>query len=105
MVTKPVTEVNDPVREVNRPVTEMNGPVRSVNNLERNYDQTVIAHVIGTMTPQIRAKKDKCTFVVSVDQGKLRVFGVQESPLIVLEGRRSWGWSAQPNTPAPPDPQ
>jgi hypothetical protein len=39
------------------------------------------------MTPEIRAKKDKCTLVASVDHGKLRVLGVSDEPLVVLEGQ------------------
>jgi hypothetical protein len=36
------------------------------------------------MTPETRAKKDKCTLVVSVDGDKLRILGVQDDPLIIL---------------------
>jgi hypothetical protein len=32
------------------------------------------------MKPEIRAKKDKCTLVASVDHGKLRVLGVSDEP-------------------------
>jgi hypothetical protein len=41
------------------------------------------------MKPETRAKKDKCALVASVDHGKLRVLGVSDDPLIVLEGRSS----------------
>ena len=67
------------------------------------------------MKPEIRAKKDKCTLVASVDHGKLRVLGVSDEPLIVLEGQvlelRASGTQihvvqrdAPRDTPAPPDP-
>ena len=67
------------------------------------------------MTPEIRAKKDKCTFVVSVDAGKLRVLGVQDEALVILKGQslelREVGGQVvviQRDTPrdapAPPDP-
>jgi hypothetical protein len=39
------------------------------------------------MTPETRAKKDKCTLVVSVDGDKLRILGVQDDPLIILKGQ------------------
>jgi hypothetical protein len=39
------------------------------------------------MKPETRAKKDKCTLVASVDHGKLRVLGVQDEPLVILEGK------------------
>ena len=39
------------------------------------------------MKPEIRAKKDKCSLVASVDKGKLRVLGVQDEPLVILEGQ------------------
>jgi hypothetical protein len=39
------------------------------------------------MKPEIRAKKDKCTLVASVDHGKLRVLGVSDDPLIILKGQ------------------
>jgi hypothetical protein len=39
------------------------------------------------MTPETRAKKDKCTLVVSVDGDKLRILGMQDDPLIILKGQ------------------
>ena len=70
------------------------------------------------MTQEKRAKKDKCTLVVSVDGGKLRILGASDDPLIILTGRicelresggqvhviqRDAGpWENQ--TPSPPDP-
>jgi hypothetical protein len=39
------------------------------------------------MKPEIRAKKDKCTLVASVDHGKLRVLGVSDEPLVILKGQ------------------
>jgi hypothetical protein len=39
------------------------------------------------MKPETRAKKDKCTLVASIDHGKLRVLGVQDEPVVVLEGQ------------------
>jgi hypothetical protein len=39
------------------------------------------------MKPEIRAKKDKCTLVASVDHGKLRVLGASDDPIVVLEGQ------------------
>jgi len=67
------------------------------------------------MKPEIRAKKDKCTLVASVDHGKLRVLGASDDPLVILEGqvfelRASGGQvhviqrNAPRDTPAPPDP-
>jgi hypothetical protein len=67
------------------------------------------------MKPEIRANKDKCSLVASVDHGKLRVLGVSDEPLVVLEGqvlelRASGGQGprhpedAPRDTPAPPDP-
>jgi hypothetical protein len=38
-------------------------------------------------SPEIRAKKDKCTLVASVDHGRLRILGVSNEPLIILEGQ------------------
>jgi hypothetical protein len=70
------------------------------------------------MTQETRAKKDKCTLVVSVDGDKLRILGASDEPLIILKGqicelRESGGqvhviqrdagpWENQ--TPSPPDP-
>jgi hypothetical protein len=67
------------------------------------------------MKPEIRAKKDKCTLVASVDHGKLRVLGASDDPVVVLEGRvlelRASGTQvhviqrdAVRDTSAPPDP-
>ena len=39
------------------------------------------------MKPEIRAKKDKCRLVASVDHGKLRVLGVSDEPLVILKGQ------------------
>jgi hypothetical protein len=39
------------------------------------------------MKPEIRAKKDKCSLVASVDHGKLRVLGASDDPIVVLEGQ------------------
>jgi len=67
------------------------------------------------MTPEIRAKKDKCTFAVSIDHGKLRVLVVSDEPLIILKGqslelREAGGQvvviqrDTPRDAPAPPDP-
>jgi hypothetical protein len=39
------------------------------------------------MTPETRAKKDKCTLVVSADGDKLRILGASDDPLIILKGQ------------------
>ena len=39
------------------------------------------------MHPETRAKKDKCTIVATVDGDKLRILGVQDDPLIILQGQ------------------
>jgi hypothetical protein len=39
------------------------------------------------MTPETRAKKDKCTLVVSAAEGKLRILGVSDEPLVILKGQ------------------
>jgi hypothetical protein len=39
------------------------------------------------MTPETRAKKDKCTLVVSAAEGKLRILGASDDPLIILKGQ------------------
>ena len=67
------------------------------------------------MKPEIRAKKDKCTLVASIDHGKLRVLGVRDEPLVILEGQslelRASGTQVHViqrdtphDAPAPPDP-
>ena len=39
------------------------------------------------MKPETRAKKDKWTLIASIDHGKLRVLGVRDEPLVILEGQ------------------
>jgi hypothetical protein len=39
------------------------------------------------MTPETRAKKDKCILVVTVDGDKLRILGASDDPLIILKGQ------------------
>jgi hypothetical protein len=39
------------------------------------------------MTPETRAKKDKCTIVASAAEGKLRILGVSDEPLVILKGQ------------------
>ena len=39
------------------------------------------------MTPETRAKKDKCRLVVSADGDKLRILGASDDPLIILKGQ------------------
>ena len=41
------------------------------------------------MKPETRAKKDNWTLIASIDHGKLRVLGVRDEPLVILEGRVS----------------
>jgi hypothetical protein len=61
------------------------------------------------MTPETRAKKDRCTLVVTTDAGKLRILGGVRPPLIILEGhvcelREAGGQVHVPGTPTPPHP-
>jgi hypothetical protein len=59
---------------------------------------TVERHVAGgrfraagntllTLSFSPSAKKDKCTLVTSVDHCQLQVWGVQDDPLVILEGQ------------------
>ena len=50
-----------------------------VNNQSTNDDQVINGH---DMTPEIRAKKDKCTLAVYVDGDKLRILGASDDPLL-----------------------
>jgi hypothetical protein len=38
------------------------------------------------MTPETRAKKDKCTLAVYADGDKLRILGASDDPLIIFKG-------------------
>jgi len=57
---------------------------RLVNNPSPNDDQIINGH---DMTPETRAKKDKCTLAVYADGDKLRILGASDDPLIILKGQ------------------
>jgi hypothetical protein len=84
-----------------------------VNNQSTNDDQIINGY---DMTPETRAKKDKCTLAVYADGDKLRILGASDDPLVILKGQvcelRAVGkqvhviqrHAVRESPPSPPDP-